>query len=110
MEQLEENLAPFVDGNAPELTEDVLAAINKVHIKCQEDPRGSLKEKESSIRPDFPPFVLCVRTFSAIPITECQVCTTKPAIPKGRSSNDHSQHVASPRCELKLGTSRYRKK
>jgi aryl-alcohol dehydrogenase-like predicted oxidoreductase len=34
MEQLKENLAPF-DGNTPYLSDDVLAAINEVHMKCR---------------------------------------------------------------------------
>lgn len=40
MDQLKENLSPF-DGNIATLNEDVLAAINEVHMKCR-DPSCSL--------------------------------------------------------------------
>jgi len=40
MDQLKENLAPF-DGSTATLDEDVLAAINEVHMKCR-DPSCSL--------------------------------------------------------------------
>merc|ERR1712008_272843 len=40
MGQLKENLAPF-DGSTATLDEDVLAAINEVHMKCR-DPSCSL--------------------------------------------------------------------
>ena len=40
LDQLKENLSPF-DGNTATLDEDVLAAINEVHMKCR-DPSCSL--------------------------------------------------------------------
>lgn len=40
MEQLKENLSPF-DGNPPELSDDIVDAINDVHMKCR-DPSCSL--------------------------------------------------------------------
>jgi len=40
MEQLKENLAPF-DGNIPEIDDDLMAAINAIHMKCR-DPSCSL--------------------------------------------------------------------
>ena len=39
MEQLEENLAPFSNNNI--LSEDLMEAINRVHMKCK-DPSCSL--------------------------------------------------------------------
>lgn len=36
MEQLEENLAPFVDNRSVELDEEVLARIDEVHMKCRD--------------------------------------------------------------------------
>lgn len=41
MEQLEENLAPFVDGRAVELDQEILDKIDEVHMKCR-DPCCSL--------------------------------------------------------------------
>jgi len=40
MDQLKENLKPF-DGSAPEIDDDLFAAINEIHIKCQ-NPSCSL--------------------------------------------------------------------